>query len=152
MPKKAQAKSKATAPAKVSVRDLSRDLMRVKALIAAAKLPGVEEGLSYGMPSLKVGGKFLGRVREPDVLVLMCALEEKEFLMQTNPDVYFETDHYKGWPAVLIRLSKIGDAELTHRLQVAWRRQAPKKLAAALEGGATVPVARKPSKPGRRAG
>ncbi|MEQ1867047.1 MAG: hypothetical protein ABL996_20595 [Micropepsaceae bacterium] len=56
MPKKAQAKSKATAPAKVSVRDLSRDLMRVKALIAAAKLPGVEEGLSYGMPSLKVGG------------------------------------------------------------------------------------------------
>jgi hypothetical protein len=107
----------------------------VKALIKAAKLPGVEEGLSYGMPSLKVGGKFLGRVREPDVLVLMCALEEKELLMQTNSAVYFETDHYKGWPAVLVRLSKIGDEELTHRLRVAWRRQAPKTLLAALEGG-----------------
>ena len=152
MPKKAQPKPKATAPAKVSVRDLSRDLKHVKALIAAAKLPGVEEGLSYGMPSLKVGGKFLGRVREPDVLVLMCALEEKEVLMQTNPGVYFETEHYKGWPAVLVRLSKIGDEELTHRLQIAWRRQAPKKLVAALEGGASVPVVRKTGKPARRGG
>jgi hypothetical protein len=135
MPKKNVAKAKKTVPAKVSVRDLSRDLKRVKALIKAAKLPGVEEGLSYGMPSLKVGGKFLGRVREPDVLVLMCALEEKEFLMQTNPAVYFETDHYKGWPAVLVRLSVVGDEELMHRLQVAWRRQAPKNLLATLEGG-----------------
>jgi hypothetical protein len=119
------------APAKSTVRDLSRDLKRVKGLAAAAKLAGVEEGLSYGQPSLKVGGKFLARVREPDVLVLMCALEEKDFLMQMNPDIYFETDHYKGWPAVLIRLSKIDDEELTHRLQVAWRKQAPKKVAGA---------------------
>jgi hypothetical protein len=132
MAEKAKEKKKAAAPAKISVRELSRDTKRVKGLIAKAKLPGVEEALSYGMPSLKVMGKFLARVREPDVLVLMCALEEKEFLMQTNPDVYFETDHYKGWPAVLIRLSKIGDEELMHRLGVAWRRQAPKKLQAAL--------------------
>jgi len=129
--------ARARKPAKAApVRDLSSDLKRVKRLIAAAKLPEVEEALSYGMPSLKVGGKFLSRVREPDVLVLMCALEEKEFLMQTNPDVYFETDHYKGWPAVLIRLSKIDDEELTHRLQVAWRQQAPKKVLAKRDGGA----------------
>lgn len=127
-------KVKAAAP-KASARDLSRDLARAKKLIAAAKLPGVEEAPSYGMPSLKVAGKFLARVREPDVLVVMCNVEEKEFLMQMNPAVYFETDHYKGWPAVLVRLSKIDDAELTHRLQVAWRRQAPKKLQAALAGG-----------------
>lgn len=128
-----KAKPKAATP-KASVRDLSRDLARVKKLIAAAKLPGVEEAPSYGMPSLKVMGKFMARVREPDVLVVMCALEEKEFLMQQNPAVYFETDHYKGWPAVLVRLSKIDDAELTHRLQIAWRRQAPKKLQAAIAG------------------
>ena len=133
--RKTTAKAKAK-PAPVGVRDLSRDLKRVKALIAKAKLPGVEEALSYGQPSLKVMGKFLTRVREPDVLVLMCALEEKEFLMQTNPSVYFETDHYKGWPAVLIRLSKIGDEELKHRLQVAWRMQAPKQALAMLDGGA----------------
>lgn len=129
---------KKPAAANASVRDLSRDLKRVKKLIAAAKLPGVEEALSYGQPSLKVGGKFLARVREPDVLVLRCALEEKDFLMQMNPDVYFETDHHKGWPAVLIR-SKIDDAELTHRLEIAWRMQAPKKATAREAGGATAP-------------
>jgi hypothetical protein len=63
--------------------------------------------------------------------------------MQNNPDVYFETDHYKGWPAVLIRLSKIGDEELTHRLQIAWRRQAPKRLLATLD--APLERARKPA-------
>jgi len=134
------------APA-AKVRDLSRDLKRVKGLIAKAKLPEVEEALSYGMPSLKVAGKFLARVRQPDVLVLMCALEEKELLMQSNPDSYFETDHYKGWPAVLIRLSKIGDEELSHRLQVAWRMQAPKKVLAKLEGAMTpAPAKRKAAK------
>jgi hypothetical protein len=141
---KTKPKAKATTTSKASTRDLSNDLRRVKKLIAAAKLPGIEEAPSYGMPSLKVMGKFLARVREPDVLVVMCALEEKEFLMQQNPAVYFETDHYKGWPAVLVRMSKIDDAELTHRLQVAWRRQAPKKLQATLTGAtAAKPRAKK---------
>jgi hypothetical protein len=131
---KAKPKAGAKAAPKVSVRDLSRDVTRVKKLIARAKLPGVEEGLSYGMPSLKVAGKFMARVREPDVLVVMCDLEEKEFLMQMNGAIYFETDHYKGWPAVLVRLSKIDDDELTHRLRVAWQRQAPKKLLKSVVG------------------
>jgi hypothetical protein len=114
--------------------DLMPDFKRVKAAAKATKLPAIEEATSYGTPSLKVKGKFLLRVREPDILVLMCSLEEKEFLMQNAPKIYFETDHYKGWPAVLIRLSKIKDDELAHRITVAWRRQAPKKLLTEVEG------------------
>ncbi|MCE9523101.1 MAG: MmcQ/YjbR family DNA-binding protein, partial [Alphaproteobacteria bacterium] len=101
--------------------DLARDFKRVVRVASATKLPEIEEVLSYGTPSLKVKGKFLLRVRQPDVLVLMCALEEKEFLIQNNSAIYFETDHYKGYPAILIRLSKIDDAELKHRLAAAWR-------------------------------
>ena len=124
--------------------DLMRDFKRVKAAAEATKLPGVEEGTSYGTPSMKVKGKFLLRVREPDILAIACSLEEKEFLMQNAPKIYFETDHYKGWPAVLVRLPKIDDAELTHRLQVAWRRQAPKKLQKSLAGvSAAKPRAKK---------
>lgn len=113
--------------------DLLPGFKRVKAAAKATKLPGIEEATSYGTPSMKVKGKFLLRMREPDILVLMCSLEEKEFLMQNAPKIYFTTDHYKGWPAVLIRLSKIKDDELSHRIAIAWRRQAPKKLQAEAE-------------------
>jgi hypothetical protein len=122
-------KKKPARPAAVPS-DLMPDFTRVKAAAKATKLPAIEEGISYGTPSMKVKGKFLLRVREPDILVLMCSLEEKEFLMQNQPKIYFETDHYKGWPAILIRLSKIKDDELAYRIATAWRLQAPKKLQA----------------------
>jgi hypothetical protein len=113
--------------------DLDADFKRVAKAAKATKLPAIEEATSYGTPSLKVKGKFLARIREPDILVLMCSLEEKEFLMQQSPKIYFETDHYKGWPAVLIRLSKIKEDELKHRITVAWGLQAPKKLLAEID-------------------
>ena len=47
------------------------------------------------------------RMKDAETLVLLCPLEQKEFLMEVSPEIYFETDHYKGWPAVLIRLAAI---------------------------------------------
>jgi hypothetical protein len=55
--------------------------------------------------------------------------------MEVNSEAYFETDHYKGWPAVLIRMQKVTDTELKHRLQIAWRMLAPKKLLTAKATG-----------------
>jgi hypothetical protein len=52
--------------------------------------------------------------------------------MEMAPSIYFETDHYKGWPAVLIRLRAIEDDELRHRLTRAWLLVAPKRIAAQL--------------------
>jgi hypothetical protein len=123
-----QSAARKLGPKAPASRDLAADFKRVVKLAKATKLPGLEEASSYGTPSMKVKGKFLLRIREPDVVVLMCSLEEKELLIQQLPKIYFEMDHYKGWPAVLIRLSKIKDAELAHRIAVAWRMQAPKKL------------------------
>lgn len=137
--KRAAAKKAAPKKAAGTPSDLKADFKRVAALAKATKLPAIEEDVSYGTPSMKVAGKFLLRVREPGVLVLMCALEEKEFLMEHNPSVYYETDHYKGWPAILIRLPKIKDDELKHRIEIAWRRQAPKKVLALVDG----PLAKK---------
>jgi len=99
---------------------------------AATGLPEVEEGTSYGTPALKVRKKLLCRVKDPDTVVLMCPLEEKELLMAAAPDIYFETDHYKGWPAVLVRIRAISDDEFAHRLALTWRSQAPKKLVQSL--------------------
>lgn len=102
---------------------------RVRA--AAAQLPEVEEGTAYGTFALKVRGKSFCRLKDSETLVLMCSLEDKEFLLEAAPAIYFETDHYKGWPAVLVRLSAIDDGELARRLEAAWLGKAPKRLARA---------------------
>jgi hypothetical protein len=103
---------------------------RVARLAAKLGLPEVTEGTSYGTPALLVKGKSFTRLKDPETLVLMVPLEHKELLLEMAPDIYYETDHYKGWPAVLIRLSAIGDEELSHRLADAWRHRAPRRLAA----------------------
>jgi hypothetical protein len=109
---------------------LARAFARVRKAAKAAKLPGIAEATSYGTPSLKVGGKFLMRVKDADTYVFRCTMDEKAFLMEAAPAVYFETDHYVGWPAVLVRAAAASDAELVHCVERAWRAQAPKKLMA----------------------
>jgi hypothetical protein len=104
---------------------------RVRA--AAARLPEVEESTWYGTPSLKVRGKGFARLKDHQTLVVLCALDEKEMLLQADPAVYFETAHYKGWPAMLVRLEKISTAQLRHRLEQAWRFRAPKRVVAEFE-------------------
>jgi hypothetical protein len=89
--------------------------------------------LPYETIALKVRGKLFLRVKDADTLVLMCPLEEKELLMEAAPHIYYETDHYKGWPAVLVRVAAVDEAELAHRVGRAWRLKAPKRLAAMLD-------------------
>ena len=69
-------------------------------------------------------------------------------LIEAAPEIYFETDHYKGWPAVLVRAAKASDAELKACLQRAWRSQAPPKLRAQSEGQSQ----EKPARRARRIG
>jgi hypothetical protein len=109
--------------------DISSAFRMLKA--AASGLPDVIEATSYGTPALKAGKKLMARVKDADTVVLMCPLEEKQLLLEVAPETYFETDHYKGWPAVLVRIHKIPADELRHRIEQAWTRQAPRKLVAA---------------------
>ncbi len=130
---KARRTTIARSAASKAERDLARAFARVRAAARAAKLPEVEEGVSYRTPAMKLRGKFLMRVKDPDTLVFRCTIEEKAMLMAAAPDIYFETDHYKGWPTILVRLSRASDAELRHCLERAWRLQAPAKLIAQRE-------------------
>ena len=88
---------------------------------AAAGMPHVVDGTSYGTPALKLGKKLLARVKDPATVVLACPLEDKALLIEAAPDIYFETDHYRGWPLVLARIEAISEAELRHRLEIGWR-------------------------------
>jgi hypothetical protein len=107
---------------------LAASLQRLHRLIDAVSLLDVEEGTSYGTPALKLGDKMLVRLLDAATAVLPCPLEQKEILIEHSPHLYFETDHYKGWPSLLVRLDRIGDDELGTRLAEAWRLRAPKRL------------------------
>jgi hypothetical protein len=96
----------------------------------ATHLPEVERATWYGTPSLKVKGKGFCRFKEKmeAVLVVMVPLGLKEALIEAEPDKYFETPHYAGWPAMLVRLDAVSDDELTTRLECAWAEKAPARL------------------------
>ena len=93
-------------------------------------LKGVSPGTSYGMPSFMLHQKFFARFRDDDtVLVLQLgSIDDRDVLMQMDPEAYFFTDHYKNYPAVLVRLAEITGPQL---LQVAWEdlsmKRAPKR-------------------------
>ncbi len=110
--------------------ELDHVFTRIERLAELRALPGVTRSTSYRTPSLKVRDKSFVRLKDTTTIVLLCPSEQKALLMEISPDIYFETDHYIGYPAVLIRLDAIGDEELSMRLEDAWRFKAPKKLAA----------------------
>ena len=70
----------------------------------ALTLPGTALSTSYGKPAVRVRGKaFVYPGREPGSFCVASPLEEKEFLMATDPHTFWESPHYRGWPAVLVR-------------------------------------------------
>ncbi|NLR95353.1 hypothetical protein HGP17_00725 [Rhizobium sp. P38BS-XIX] len=104
---------------------------RVQRLASAAGLPDVEAGTHYGLPALKVGGKAFVTIKNNETIVLSLPIDRKEQLIEMAPDIYFQTDHYVGWPSLPLRIAAIGDEELQQRLIEAWQYRAPKKLRAA---------------------
>lgn len=99
----------------------------------ACALPGVEEGRSYGTRGWRVGKKFMMRQKEKmdEVLVIGTdSIDEQEVLIERDPDVFFITDHYRGYRAVLVRLANIERADLAALIERSWRRSATKTLLA----------------------
>jgi hypothetical protein len=99
------------------------------------RLPGVEVGMSFRTPALRVRGKGMCRLRSnPDALVLRVSdLGEREALLQGQPDVFFSTPHYDGYPYVLVRLEAVDPVELAELLEEAWRVFAAKRVVAAYD-------------------
>jgi hypothetical protein len=87
-------------------------------------LPGVQESTAYGMPALKIDGKLLAAIPanrsvEPDSLVVRMSFEDREELLAADPNVYYLTEHYVGYDAVLVRLSCVTSEVLKDLLRTA---------------------------------
>lgn len=64
----------------------------------------------------------------PVLGVRVADIGVKEALVTAEPDVFFTTSHFDGYPAVLVRLDRIGRRELRETLTEAWLLRAPKRL------------------------
>ena len=111
--------------------------------------PGVEESSHYGQPSMKAFGKFLTRLKEDgdSIVVPGIPFDERDMLIETQPDVFYTTDHYRNFPSVLMRLSSSDQASVDAMLHRRWRELAPKKIRAQLDAqaGAAPKARRKPT-------
>jgi hypothetical protein len=108
----------------------------------ALALPEVVGGVSpSGQFAFDVGGKGLAwsylarsapkakRALVPGVVAIRCSMDTKELLLEAAPERFFTDDHYRGYPAVLVRLAEIEADELTALLRQAWKIVAPKAIA-----------------------
>ncbi|MBI1198239.1 MAG: MmcQ/YjbR family DNA-binding protein [Phenylobacterium sp.] len=110
---------------------MTRDEMKAIAL----SFPGAEEGVSYGRPSFKVNGKFFTRLRaEDDSVVLMdISFDEREMLMEAEPQTFHLTPHYKDYPCVLARIADLHPGSFRNFLERRFRKVAKKSVVKAWE-------------------
>lgn len=89
-------------------------------------MPEVVEITAYGMPAFKAGKtRFAGQpVDRPDVepnsLGLSMSVDERNRRIATRPDIYYVTEHFAKYPAVLVRLGAMQRDELREALGLAW--------------------------------
>ena len=69
----------------------------------ALSLQGAETGTHFGKPTVKANGKALiSPGREAGSFVLHTDASTKLLLLETDPDTYWQTAHYDGWPSLLV--------------------------------------------------
>lgn len=102
---------------------MTRDQMYAHAL----SLPGAEESTVHGARCVRLRGKLLiNDTRLPDAVSLSLDHGDIDLLMETEPQTYFKTPHFEGWPAVLVRYEAADDGRLREQIDKAWARRATK--------------------------
>jgi hypothetical protein len=96
----------------------------------ALSFPAASEGTSYGKPSFLVAGKFFTRLRDEDdsLVLIVGSIDERDMLLESDPNLFHITNHYRNYPAVLARMSLLDPVRLRAMLERRWRAIAPKKL------------------------
>ena len=90
------------------------------------KLPDVEAGTMYGAPALKVRGTLLTcpaihKSAEPNTLAVRIDFDQRDELIEADPNVYYLKPHYVNYPVVLVRLSRINEDALRDLLNMGWQ-------------------------------
>jgi hypothetical protein len=101
-----------------------------QAVAFALTLPGTELSTSYGKPAVKANGRaflYTGREQESSFGIAID-LDTVEMLKEADPETFWQTPHYEGWPAVLVRYSSPDPQRVREMIERshAWTAARPK--------------------------
>lgn len=98
------------------------------AVAFALTLPGVTMGAgARGSISPQICGRqILSQGRRPGTYVLRATREEIEVLKETQPDCFFQTPQYEGWPCVLVHAAAADPVRMKVLIERAWWDRASK--------------------------
>lgn len=118
----------------------------------ALSFPEANEKPSYGNPAFFIAKKFFTRWRKDDnaLVFVVDSMDTRDMMLELDSRTYFITDHYKDYPAVLVRMERITAEELQTMLERRWRQIAPKKLIREIDEGAAHPKAAARPKPAKK--
>ena len=110
-------------------------LTRSEARKSALSFEGATEGPYFGKPAIFVAEKFLTRIhnKEDAVVLSIGSMEMRDVMLEAEPKLFYITDHYRSFPYVLARLSRLDKTTLKDLLAARLLRieaKKPKKRAA----------------------
>ena len=120
-------------------------LTRAEARRIALSFAGASEGPYFGKPAVFVEEKFLTRVhhKEEAVVLAIGSMEMRDVMLEAEPRLFYITDHYRNFPYLLARLSRLDKTTLKQLLEARLkqiqakgkRRRTPAKKQAAKKKG-----------------
>jgi len=102
-------------------------------------LPETEETRSWGAVSFKVNKKaILFWNPDLDCPVFKVPFEERDHLIEMEPDTFFTTDHHRPHPLVLARPATVDLEWVRSAVERTWRAQARKATVKAYDAARPV--------------
>ncbi|MEP7209575.1 MAG: MmcQ/YjbR family DNA-binding protein [Alphaproteobacteria bacterium] len=103
--------------------------------------PETVETVSYGnMKVYKAFGTFFTRLRVEDASIVLWVgdFDQREVLLEADPETFHLTEHYRSQPWILARLKRMDAKTLRGYLTQHWRKKAPKKWLKAWDAGQAI--------------
>jgi hypothetical protein len=110
-----------------------------------ATFSGCEVGTGVGAGVVRVAGKPLaylaanersrpaGYPSNEEFVIVRIDFEQREQLLESDPESFFVTPHYQGYRGVIVRVSTVDQKQLRSLLESGWRLVAPKRLVRELD-------------------